>query len=248
MKRSCFDGLFKKTLFYIFLSLPQVIFSQSDFNYSYNQLIDSVKTYYGHSDVLVNGPLYFQEQRLANGSPFYENENFVEGSVYARGREFKNVWINYDINIQELLLLVTTSEGAKLSIVVSDAIIDSFTYSKSVFVVPAKMGLKSDFSYLQKVNKGKYTMFLGMRKDFVNRYSSRNPYGFYSKIKQTMFVEENGELLKISSKKSFLKLWPSRVKEISAFMRKNKIRLKKASADDLNTLMNFINLEIRNEN
>lgn len=248
MKQGCFNCLFKILLFSLIVFNSNIAISQNNTRSLIDKTIDSVNKIYGYSDILVNGPLYFQENRLAKGSPFYENDNFIDGTIYARGTEFSNVRINYNVSLQKLLMLITTSEGSNMSIVLSEDVIDSFIFSNDVFVVPMKLGLVASFPYLQKVNSGNYTMFLGLKKDFVNRYTERNPYGMYSKIKQTMFVEVDGEMIRISSKKSFLGLWPSQDKEIAVFMRKNKIKLNKASTDKLKILMNFINEKVNDDN
>ena len=203
--------------------------------------IDSTKKIDGCSDLLVNGPLYFQANRQANGSPYLFNEEFEDGVVYTGETEFKNSSLNYDISVQELLLLITTSNDSRVVISLSDALIDSFMFSKYLFVNPVKIGLTSDFTYLHKINNGKFTMYIGYQKDFINRFNNTNPYGKYGSSKRSIVITDNQKINNISSKKTLLRLFPSISKDLLIFLRKNKIKLRKASSDQLAYLMEFIN-------
>lgn len=241
MKQNCTNN------FIFLLSLVVILFfklnlvSQSNNEGLIKNTIDSTKAIFGASDLLVNGPLYFQANRQANGSPYLINEEFKQGTVFTDESEYHNSLLNYDISIQKLLLLITTSNDSRVIISLSDVLIDSFMFSGYFFVNPAKIGLVSNYKYLHKINNGKHTMYIGYRKDFINRFNNTNPYGKFSSPKRSVFVANNGRMNHIVNKKALLKLFPNISKELVVFIRKNKIKLKKTSPEQLAILMEFIN-------
>ncbi len=241
MKANSFLNPIYNLLFVSILLCPLLLNSQNSHESSLQYIIDSTKKIYGSSELLVNGPLYFQPKSEANGSPFLYDGEFIDGSVYTGETEFKNSILNYDISTQKLLLLITTSSDARRIISLSDVLIDSFMFSQQLFVNPDKIGLQSNYSYLHSINNGCYSMYIGYSKDFINRYNNINPYGKYSSTKRSIFVLYEGSLIQINSKKTFLNLFPSMRKDVSTFLRKNKIKFAKASATQLSLLMEFIN-------
>ncbi len=226
----------------IVFSIPENIHSQTDGFISKNRsLLDTIVHIYGKSELLVNGPLYFQSNRMAKGSPFLETEDFSIGTVYIAGNLYSYKKINYDISLQKLLLLIKTEKDERLVVELSDVMIDSFLIKNKLFINPSKYNLSSDFPYLHLINHGTYGMLLGYSKDFINRYNENTPNGKFSKKKVSIFILYNDKLISVGSKKAFLALFPENKKDISVFLRKNKINLWKSTQEQLKHLMDYCN-------
>ncbi len=205
-------------------------------------LIDSTQKIYGSNDLLVNGSVYYQPNRQALGTPFLFSANFDKGTVFTRGFSFDVEGLNYNAADQQLILLYNKADGNRLHIRLSNILIDSFLLNSHLFVNTQRLSFESNYTYLMEVNKGNYHMFIGYKKDFINRYSESNPYGSYSSIKHDLFVETDNELHKITSKKTFLNISPSIRKSISSYLRQNKIKIpRKATPEQLKLLMDYYN-------
>ena len=205
-------------------------------------LIDSSQKIYGSSDLLVNGLVYYQPNRQALGTPFLFSESFDKGTVFTRGFSFDVEGLNYNAADQQLILLYNKADGNRLHIRLSNVLIDSFLLNSYMFVNIQRLNIESNYTYMMTVNKGDYRMFIGYKKDFINRYSERNPYGSYSSIKHDLFITANDTIHKITSRKIFLNISPSIRKSISSFLRQKKIKIpRKANPEQLKLLMEYYN-------
>lgn len=202
-------------------------------------LTDSIKQIYGASELLVNGPYYYQDHLMANGSPFLFNQEFVKGEIFINDREFSRLKLNYDVSRQMLVLLVTTNES-KLIVSLSNKIVDSL-YIDNQLYVNSKYIMDCRFPYLNQINKGNYRMYIGYEKEFINRYDNEDPYGRYSNSHSTMYVFIGGKYYEVTSNSSFLNLFPLHKKEIKTYLKQNKIRIHKASSIKLTELLIFCN-------
>ncbi len=209
-------------------------------------LIDSTKNIYGSNDLLVNGPVYYQPNRLANGTPYLYSSAFVKSTVFTKGNSFQGVDLNYDIADQQLILITSMPSGSRLSIGLSDVLIDSFLLNDYLFVNPSKLNLTSNYSYIQILNNDRYRMLIGYNKEFINRYNQKNPYGKYSVTQRSLFLVTDSTLININSKKTFVNLFPSTKKAVLTYLRKNKINLKKANPEQLKQLIKFYNSQLNN--
>ena len=235
----------RKGLFIMIVCLPSLLLTlngqSQNVNHNIHSFIDSTQKIYGSSDLLVNGSVYYQPNRLASGNPFLFSAEFEKGTTFTRGFSFHGVDLNYDIAHQQLILLHTSPDGARLYIGLSDVLIDSFLLTNYFFVVPAKLGLQSKYPYMMAVNKGKYRMLIAYNKEFISRYNQRNPMGKFSSTKGSLFLASENTIVKIYSEKTFLKTFPAARKEISTYLRQHKINLLKATPEQLEQLMDFYN-------
>ena len=202
-------------------------------------LLDSTKKIYGSSELLVNGPLYYQYHRMANGTPYLHDQEFVEGEVFIAGKQFSDQQLNYDISRQMIVLFVSTQES-KLIVSLSDKLVDSLYISNELFV-NSRFVDESSFPYLQLIEDGIYQMYIGYEKQFINRYNDDDPHGRYSSSQRTIFIKKDGDLISLKSNSSFLSQFPIHRNEIKSYLKSNKLRFLKASPTELSELMKFCN-------
>ncbi len=246
MKNRFVTSAFSKTGFvilYLYLvCLPFSLIGQSqNANSKISSLLDSIQNIYGSNDLLVNGSVYYQPNRQASGTPFLFSSEFIESTIFTRGVSFQDVEVNYDIVGQKLILLNTMPNGSRLPIGLSDVLVDSFLLKDYLYVNPRKLNISSYFPYMMLINNQKYYMLIGYKKEFINRFNQRTPYGKYSSTKQVLFLVSDSIPVRINSKKNFLNTFPSARKEISTYLRQHKIKLLRATPEQLKQLMEFYN-------
>jgi len=238
-------GLYQNGFFSLFICLqlfPLISIGQFTNTDSYIiSLLDSSQSVYGSNDLLVNGLVYYQPNRQALGTPFLFSANFDKGTVFTRGFSFDVEGINYNVADQQLILLYNKADGNRLHIRLSNVLVDSFLLNSYLFINTQRLSIESNYTFLLEVNKGDYRMFIGYKKDFINRYSESNSYGSYSSIKHDLFVEIDNILHRITSKKIFLNISPSIKKSISLYLRQNKVKISKATPEQLKLLMEYYN-------
>jgi len=231
-------------LFIYFQYLPLLIVGQSSIvPNSIITLIDSNQKIYGANDLLVNGHVYYQPNRMASGTPFIFSQKFTQGIIFTGGVSFEVTGLNYNIVDQEIILLNITDNGSKLHIKLSNMLIDSFLLNKYIFINPEELCITSNYPYMLLTNKGKYYLLIGYDKEFINRFSQNDPYGKFSSTKKSIFLAHDNTSVSINSKKAFYRSFPSIKKEISTFLKKHNIKLLKASPEQLKQLMDFCNNE-----
>jgi len=225
--------------------LPGLTTAQSqNLEVQVSSIIDSTQYIYGPNDLLINGHVYYQPNRMASGTPFLFSPEFYKGKVFTRGASFDVDGLNYNIVSQELIILNVTSEGFKLHIKLSNILVDSFLLNNYLFVVPSLLKISSNYPYMLVTNKGENYFLIGYNKEFINRFSQSNPYGKFSSTKKSLFMVYDGNLVSINSKKTFLEYFSSAKKEISTFLKKNKTKLSKATPEQLQQLMDFCNNQL----
>ena len=235
-------------LFLMFIQfLPLLLVGQtSDVPNSIISLIDSTQKIYGSNDLLINGKVYYQANRMATGTPFLFSPKFERGTIFTRGQSFEVAGLNYNIVDHEIILLNITADGAKLHIKLSNILIDSFLLNNYLFVNLEEINIPSNYSHMLVTNKGNCYFLIGYDKEFINRYSENDPYGKFSGTKKSLFLVCDGALVRINSKKTLLESFPSIKKDISTFLKKYKIKLSKASPEQLKQLMEFCNNQMDN--
>lgn len=239
VRRNLLLLLFASTQF-----IPLYTFSQAlNTDKELISLIDSTQKLYGNSDLLINGSIYYQPNRLATGDPYLFSQEIEKGVIYTRGVTFNDAYLNYDIENQKLLLLHIKSNGSRLLISLSDILVDSFLIRDNLFVSSASLNIENSYPYLLSINSNKYPMYAGFKKEFISQFDERYPFGRHSKKKRTLFLILDSIPKRINSTKSFLKTFPEARKELSAYFRQHKIDLSEATIVELKKLMEYYNYQ-----
>jgi hypothetical protein len=93
------------------------------------------------------------------------------------------------------------------------------------------------FGYVEKVYDREFYFFIHHRKEFKNEYSESKPYGEYSEQISTPYLLKDGQLFKMNSKRDFLSYFEPHKRKLKSYLRKNKIRYKKANSGQLYQLL-----------
>ena len=208
---------------------------------------DEVENLYTHTeqvystdDLLVNGQIYIPLHPKAKGDPYFGENRFTEGSVSIKGRQYSGLLLKYNIENQRLILLTTVESGKYVSLLLNSNLVDAFAIGGLHFVHVGNFVQNLEPSgYFAEVYAGNFLFLIKYEKKFKAVYNNQERNGSYTKMQTSYFVFEDGEFRNITKKKALLNYFSLHKKEINTFMRKHKIRYKKAGVEALNQLMKY---------
>ncbi|PLX14551.1 MAG: hypothetical protein C0598_01010 [Marinilabiliales bacterium] len=194
---------------------------------------------YGPDDILINGISYIPLHPSANGNPFFGENTFITSYINLKGRDFKNVLLKYDIEQQVVILKVNESYGGK-KINLSNNYIKDFVINNKHFVNINEFDIEDEYiKFLELVYMGDFIFGNYYSKNFLAVYSNKYPYGKYTKTKVSKYLFLNGKKYFIKNKGDILSLFPEHKHDIKKFIKKNKIKFRKATNDEFFKLMQY---------
>lgn len=196
---------------------------------------------YGTSDLLVNGWKYFPDHFNADGNPYFDNMDWETGSIETTLGNFDDLLLRFNIQMDELILQEILQNGQTAFVMFNPDFLKSFSFGGHHFVNAdvyyKHVGLDG---YVEVIYSGKLKYLAKHRKMFVANYTASNPQGSISGQNTNYYLLIGGQTQKISSKRNLLKIFPAHKKEINRFLKKEKIRFKKAENNDLTKLMAYL--------
>lgn len=204
-------------------------------------IYSQAEAYYGYNDLLVNGPLYMPQYPRAKGTPFFlSSELFQETILYIKGEKFTNEELQYDIHQDCFFLNKSPENGKTGTLKLSEDILDSVHLGKHIFVKTSSL-VKDNFElgFVEIIHRGKETFIAKYSKYLEKSYDEENLFGKYSDLKTDKYLVINGELIPMNSKKAFLKHFNSKKLKLKSYMRKYKIKYRKANPQQMKNLLNY---------
>ncbi len=214
----------------------------------FGALFKHAEAVYGPDDLLVNGAAYRPAHLMAANHPYYLSSEWHSGMVVSNAKVFKNEDIKFNIFSHELIMLATGKSGAVSIIVLNPKLVDAFELGGHYFMNVSRLLKEQNTQpFFEIIYDGNFAFLASHKKVFNPHYTDRTPYGIFSKENKTYYVLQEGEMLKISSKRAFLKHFEGIKPLIRKFMRLHKIRYKKASNPQLNQLMKYCDDELSSQ-
>jgi hypothetical protein len=206
--------------------------------------IEKLKEYseqvYGTDDRVVNGAAYLPGHFNAKGDPYFLTDNWTESTLVIDGEEYEGQNILYNIDIEKIILKTTLKSKEEVLLVLNTDFIEAFYFGEHYFVNGEKYFPGNKFNgFVEQVYKGNFKVMIRHQKSFVSQYTANSPHGFYSGTKSMIFIFDKRELKKLPTKKAMLDYFSEHKKEIKKFLRKNKIKYKQATANQLNKLFTY---------
>ncbi len=220
--------------------LPVLLFMIYNDASGQQQVINEQKTT-AKSEILFNGPVYFQPYIFAVGSSWYFREPFQEVTIYKCKREFNHVKLNYNLVDQKLVVLYITDNNEHIPVELNTVLVDSFAVDNDMFVNSDLLSESLQFKYLLQINRHGVKLYAGFKKNFINRYSQNNQHGYISSLERTLFLFKNDTIIRLKSNKDLLKLLAHHKSDIREYLKRNKINIRKSDVTALKLLMEFIN-------
>ncbi|MBN1118425.1 MAG: hypothetical protein JXA77_14535 [Bacteroidales bacterium] len=229
-------------IFIFFLLIVNTTYSQSTSpdNQLIEELNNDVKIKYGSNQAMVNGILYESKYNRDLGHPFIDKEEFTLESIVIQDELYDQTKLMYNIYDQSVVILYDNAKGEQIRYVPSNKYISLFTLNNRVFKKMNIGGFQDIF--FQEIYSGEnVSCVYYWYKQREESYHQRTFVTFqYLDPKTKRYLIIQNELLKYNSKYKFVKLFPSRLRsDISAYIKTNKIKLKKSSDSQVNELVNY---------
>ena len=225
----------------------QPLLSQEASVQSILEISDHAEEKYGPDMVLISGEKYHFPYRAALGSPFLNPSGTDDASVQVNGVVYENQDVKYDIYNQLIVLEFNDMTGASRSIILRDEILDLFILDDRLFKKYPQESSVEKFG--QVIYEGEISCFYFWKKRYsVDSKVGQNQYSFSDPIRQSYLIR-NAQVIPYKGKRSFLKDFPASERvQIKAFMKKNRIRIRKESDTDMRLLLESINQIRQDEN
>jgi hypothetical protein len=194
---------------------------------------------YGFDPLLYNGATYsFFVKPGTSGSQYLFKEFDLHGSVTLRGVTFNELVINYDIFNQQLVLRYTNASGATSLMAISAAWLQKFEINGCRFGTFVKTDtLRNIYQFL---GDGPDKILYSFRKELLLDNFKTTGNRYFSESRKEMFVLTGGEIAGFGSNRGFVKCFgPGKREDIKKYLRKNKVKVKKASDLQMNGLINY---------
>lgn len=231
----------------LLVTIYQPLLSQEASIESLLEISDHAEEKYGPDMVLINGEKYHYPYRAALGNPFLTSSGTDNASVLVNGVVYENQHLKYDIYNQLIVLEFNDMTGALRSIILRNEILDQFILDDRLFKKIPHEGSAERFG--QVIYEGEISCFYFWKKRYsVDSKVGQNQYSFSDPIRQS-YLMTDGQVILYKGKRSFLNCIPAQERvQIKAFMKKNRIRIRKESDTDMRLFLENINQIRQDEN
>lgn len=194
---------------------------------------------YGPDDILINGSSYLLSHPSANGNPFLIENKFTPSTINLKGRQFNNILLKYDIEQQTIILKVDNLYSSKIITLRDNYIKDFYLYNKHFINLKEKGISDNNIQFLELVYEGDFIFGNFYSKSFLSVYSNKYPYGKYTETKVSNFLFINNKKVSINNKRDLFSVFPEHKHDIKKFLKKNKIKFRKATNSDFYKIMQY---------
>ena len=205
-----------------------------------SDIVSDAEERYGPSAELYNGEKYPQAYRLAEGTPFFEFPGNPSAQVTIKGTVFNDLTIRYDMYNQVMVLETGDSARSPGSIILQDEWLEQVVIGDYLF--KRFGGLNGQEQYAQILSEGTYQcVYLWEKRYLPDMHQGGKTYFFTEPSRQSYLIRE-GQMHFYKSNRSFLKgLALQEVDRVKRYLKDNRLKVKKASDQDMKRIMNFIN-------
>jgi len=186
---------------------------------------------------LYNGTIYNFGSVHIKGHQYLENETFESGSVAIDAHTFADLSLNYDIFHQEILFKSREDFQQKI-ISLPVETIKSFSIGPRTFIVMQEEDW--DVQIYETIGDQDTAFFRAWSKE-IETTNDNSIYSYeFSKPSSTTYLSDGKSLHKIRWRKDILEVFPETIRsDIKKFMRKHRIRIRKAPFNELRMLIDY---------
>jgi hypothetical protein len=203
--------------------------------------VDNQDLIYGYDPLLYNGRVYaYFPKPGTTGTPYIFPEFDKQGSVTLRGVTYANLNLNYDLYNQQVILNYKTLLGSSSFIELSLAWLETFEIKDLHFEIVTNTDTSKRI--FQVLGSGPYQIRYSLYKALLpdSRTAARNY--FFTGTEKERYVFSGDKMTKYKNNRSFIAAFNTKQQDsIRKFIRKNKIKVKKASDFKMTELINYCN-------
>lgn len=196
---------------------------------------------YGLNPIVYNGEVYNYFPGVGvGGHQYYDQKEFTLGCISIRGTKYENLFLNYDILNQELILKYADQQGANRLLKVSKAWLQKFKIGEeefSIIVTPENQKL-----IVQIVNEGPFQLYIYWSKKLVADINFVSERYVFDKRQRTLYLAYKNKLIEYKTTKTIIDILPKPLQEKAKnYMKSNKIRSRTDSLDQIGELIAYCN-------
>ncbi|MBN2174967.1 MAG: hypothetical protein JW731_12605 [Bacteroidales bacterium] len=204
-------------------------------------ILENAEEIYGPDEFLYRGQIYIPLNPKAQGNPYITDKDWVLSDITLVGEVYQNLEAKYDVHL-DLLIIKKEIKGTEVHqpIQLNKELVDGFTFQQHRFTKLSQVDSSGILGgYVEVIYRDKIIFIQKFSKNFLNQYSQSNPYGSYSKLLTEYFIMEDGNITKISNKKSLVRYFEPIKKSLKKEMRKMNFRFKNASSSDFYEILSW---------
>lgn len=205
------------------------------------QDVQEDKLIYGLNPILHNGQVYnYFPGASVKGHQYFDQKNYGEGYISIRGTEYKNIFLNYDILNQEVILKYVDLQGSNRLLTISKAWLEKFSIANEQFsLIDTPKGEKL---IVQTLNQGQIQLHSHWTKKIIAEISFVSEHYTFEKKRNTLFLSYKNDLQEFKSTKNILALLNDEAQQkVKHYLKQNKIKARKSSLDQIIGLLNYCN-------
>lgn len=202
-------------------------------------VVNDLDQVYGLDQTLYNGRKYdYLSPSGTTGHQFLQSILFSDGSVTIKGKCYNDLKLNFDIFNQQLVLQYADEKSFKNIIEVSKAWMKGFSIGTMNFEL---LSLEGDPRFYQVLGNDSLRILYFWRKTMsLNDAIGASNYVFSPALKDS-YVFIHGRLRPFNNKRSLILIFdPGLRPAIKSYLRKNKVKVKKASDQEITDMIVFI--------
>lgn len=187
--------------------------------------------------VLYNGRAWRNLYYKIRGDQFLFSTEFLTGSVTIDGKTYNNLFLKYDIFNDELL----TITDHNIILQLNKEMIDLFTIRYQDRILNFKR-LNADSlnvlsGFVNVLFDGGTSLYVKYRKEIL-LLAVENKYDMFNQVNR-IFVEKNGQIFRIDSKRELLKLLEDQKRLVADFIRSNKLKFSRRNPESFKPVIEY---------
>lgn len=206
---------------------------------------DCEKKIFELNPAFINGKIYtfLPSQEIKGSQYLFTNDkknSFVNGQISIQDICYKNLSVNYDIYNQKLLLRFPFNDYDEKIIEISEAWLQYFYINDKKFILEhGDNNLKKIYQTIGE-DKLKFYYYWNNR---LEMKSNLDGYTYYfSSPQKKMYLKKSDLILQFKNNRLLFKLFDKeQSKKIKTYLKKNQLKVKKASDGEMLKLINFCN-------
>ena len=187
--------------------------------------------------VLYNGRAWRNLYYKIRGDQFLFSTEFLPGSVTIDGKTFNNLQLKYDIYNDELLTITDHSIILQLN----KEMIELFTMKYQNRIYNFKRlnadSLSALSGFVNVLYDGSSSLYVKYRKEIL-LLAVENKYDMFNQVNR-IFVEKNGQIFRIDSKRELLKLLEDQKRILHTFIRSSKLRIIRRNPESFKPVIEY---------
>jgi hypothetical protein len=195
---------------------------------------------YRISTDLLNGEKYQYPYRSDRGTPFLQLQGEPLATVEIAGSTFHEQRIRYDAYNQQMILDFRDAAGTEGSLVLNNYWLDQVILGPYRFRLFTGDGGKEKFG--QVIGEGEYTSVWFWEKKYLPDMQNGEQRYFFTDPEKKTVLSYRKQVCTYTGNRSLVRCLPEEVRaSVKEFLKTNRIRVKKATLEEMEDLMKFVN-------